>query len=133
MTVTLVGLGVAFELSGHLRSDLALVFLSLYVASFAIGLGPLFWLLIGEIYPGEVRGEANSVATAANWLANFAVALTFLDLIDAFGQSAVFWGFAVICLAAIAFTLAFVPETRSKTLEELERELGTVEGPVAPA
>lgn len=125
MAVTLIGLGVAFELSGNARSDLALVFLVLYVGSFAIGFGPLFWLLIGEIYPNEVRGEANSVAAAANWLANFAVALTFLDLIEAVGHSAVFWGFAVISMLAIVFTLALVPETRGRSLEELEQELGT--------
>jgi sugar porter (SP) family MFS transporter len=125
MTVTLIGLGIAFKLSGNLRSDLALTFLILYVGSFAIGFGPVFWLLISEIYPGEVRGEANSVATAANWLANFVVALTFLDLVEAFGESAVFWAFAVLSVLSIVFTLRFVPETRDKSLEELEGELGT--------
>jgi sugar porter (SP) family MFS transporter len=126
MALSLLGLGIAFELAGNTRSDLALTFLVLYVGSFAIGFGPLFWLLISEIYPGEVRGEANSVATAANWLANFAVALTFLDLVEAVGESAVFWGFGVISVLSIVFTLRFVPETRDKSLEDLEQELGTI-------
>jgi sugar porter (SP) family MFS transporter len=133
MTLSLIGLGVAFELSGSARSDLALTFLILYVGSFAIGFGPVFWLLIAEIYPGEVRGEANSVATAANWLANFVVALTFLDLVEAFGQSAVFWGFAVISVFSIVFTLRFVPETQHKSLEDLEEQLGTLEPSAASA
>jgi sugar porter (SP) family MFS transporter len=127
MAVTLVGLAIAFQLSGSARSDLALTFLILYVGSFAIGFGPVFWLLISEIYPSEIRGEANSVATAANWLANFGVALTFLSLVTAFGQTAVFGAFAVLSVLAIVFTLALVPETRERSLEEIEHDLGTLE------
>jgi MFS family permease len=122
MVVSLVLLGIALQASslGSAVHWLTLLFLVTYVASFAIGLGPVFWLLIAEIYPLRVRGEAMSVASAFNWLANFAVGLTFLLLVDAVGRSATFWFYAVIGVVAIAFTFALVPETKGRSLEEIE-------------
>jgi MFS family permease len=121
MVVSLVGLGLAFEVSGlgGAQSWIALLFLVTYVGSFAIGMGPVFWLLISEIYPLRVRGEAMSVATAANWLSNFAVGLSFLLLIDALGRAGTFWLYAVVGVAAIAFSWRLVPETKGRTLEQI--------------
>lgn len=65
---------------------LTAVSLAAYVGSFAIGLGPVFWLLISEIFPLAIRGRGMSAATIANWLANLVVALTFLDLVDLLGR-----------------------------------------------
>ena len=62
-----------------------------YVASFAISMGPIFWLLIAEIYPLKIRGLAAGIAAGANWIANFAVFLTFLSLLKLLGPSLTFW------------------------------------------
>jgi sugar porter (SP) family MFS transporter len=124
MVASLAVLGAAFQLSG-LGAPLhwiALACLMAYVASFAVGLGPVFWLLIAEIYPLQSRGEAMSLATAANWISNFVMALTFLLLVDALGRAATFWVYAVIGVFAIAFCYRRVPETRGRTLEQIEHE-----------
>jgi sugar porter (SP) family MFS transporter len=122
MVVSLAVLGVAFRLSslGPALHWVALACLMAYVASFAIGLGPVFWLLIAEIYPLRVRGEAMSLATAANWISNFVIGLTFLLLIDALGDAGTFWLYAAVGVLAIAFCHRLVPETRGRTLEQIE-------------
>ena len=92
----------------------------LYVGAFAIGLGPVFWLLISEIYPLKIRGLAMSVATAANWGANLLVALTFLTLIQILGRPMTFWFYGAAGIAAWLFAWFRVPETKGRTLEEIE-------------
>ena len=82
MALSLVVLGLAFSLpqfSGSL-GWIAVASLMAYVGSFAVGLGPVFWLVLSEIYPLRIRGRAMSVGTAANWSANLVVALSFLTL-----------------------------------------------------
>jgi sugar porter (SP) family MFS transporter len=117
MVVSIAGLGVTFSV--HAASWLSVVCL----AFFAIGMGPVFWLLISEIYPQRVRGEAMSVATAFNWLANFVVALSFPLLIASIGGAGTFWIFAGLGIAAIAFSVVLVPETTGRSLEDIEHEL----------
>jgi SP family galactose:H+ symporter-like MFS transporter len=122
MIVGLVALGAAFltpGLSGSL-GWIAVASVIVYVGSFAIGLGPVFWLLISEIYPLKVRGLAMSLATVANWGANLLVALTFLSLIQALGRTGTFWIYAAIGMAAWVFAYRLVPETRGQSLEEIE-------------
>jgi sugar porter (SP) family MFS transporter len=135
MVVSLGGLGAAFALGlGSGLSWIALFFLVAYVGSFAVGMGPVFWLLIAEIYPLRLRGQAMSVATAANWLSNFAVGLTFLLLIDTLGRAGTFWLYALVGVVAIAFSWRFVPETKGRTLEQIAtarrrpREVTTSQG-----
>jgi MFS family permease len=106
---------------------LATICLGLYIASFAISLGPVFWLMISEIYPLNVRGKAMSMASLANWGSNFIVALTFLLLIDAFGQAGTFWLYAAIGVVAWIFVYFMVPETKGRTLEEIEADFRGVE------
>jgi MFS transporter, SP family, galactose:H+ symporter len=91
-----------------------------YLAFFEIGLGPVFWLLISEIYPTRIRGKAMSLASITIWASDIAVALTFLTLIDHFGARKSFLLYAIACLAALAFSYYLVPETKGKTLEEIE-------------
>ncbi|ELY85262.1 sugar porter family MFS transporter, partial [Natrinema altunense] len=93
MSVMLAVLGVAFYLPGLSGAIgwIATGSLMLYVAFFAIGLGPVFWLLISEIYPTEIRGTAMGVVTVVNWAGNLLVSLTFLRLIDVVGQTGTFW------------------------------------------
>jgi SP family galactose:H+ symporter-like MFS transporter len=122
MTFSLTLLGAVFFLPSLLSSlgDLAVVGLMLYVASFAIGLGPVFWLLISEIYPLRVRGLAMSIASEANWGSNLIIALTFLTLVQTLGQSGTFWLYAAVGVGAWVFAFLIVPETKGKTLEEIE-------------
>ncbi|MDD2680367.1 MAG: MFS transporter, partial [Candidatus Omnitrophica bacterium] len=90
---------------------------------FAISLGPIFWLMIAEIYPLKVRGRAMSLATVANWGFNMLVAATFLTLTDKLGKAGTFWLFALISIAGIVYCYFFVPETKGYTLEEIEQHL----------
>jgi MFS family permease len=77
--------------------------------------------LIAEIYPLRVRGLAMSVATTANWGSNLVVSLTFLTLVEAVGPANTFWLYGLIAVAAWYFAFRLVPETRGRTLEEIER------------
>jgi len=122
MVVSLVLLGVVF-LQGSTSGAaglLATVCLGLYIASFAISLGPVFWLMISEIYPLRIRGTAMSVASIANWGSNFLVALTFPVLLAALGGAGSFWLFAALGIVAWIFVYFRVPETKNRTLEEIE-------------
>jgi SP family galactose:H+ symporter-like MFS transporter len=118
----LVVLGLAFQLHGLARfvGYIAVASLAIYVASFAIGLGPVFWLMISEIYPLRVRSAAMSIATVANWGVNLAVAVTFLSLVGAVGRPATFWIYGGIGVAAWLFFYFLVPETKGKSLEQIE-------------
>jgi sugar porter (SP) family MFS transporter len=125
MFATLLVLGGAFYLPG-LGGTLGYVAtgsLMLYVAFFAIGLGPVFWLLISEIYPLNVRGTAMGVATVVNWLANLAVAQLFPQLFELIGPAFTFWLFALLTAGAVVFSHYVVPETNGRTLEEIEDDL----------
>jgi sugar porter (SP) family MFS transporter len=122
MAVTLAALGVAFAVStpSPALAWAAVGCLMLYVASFAISLGPIFWLLISEIYPTRVRGVAQGVAAGANWTANIAVSFTFLILVQAVGTSATVFIYCGLAIAAFVFSYHRVPETKGKTLEQIE-------------
>lgn len=123
MTISLMVLGAAFELEGGgVVATVAIVSLMVYVLSFAISLGPIFWILNGELYPTRARSKAAGLATTANWLFNFIVSLTFLTLIGALGTTGTFWLYAAISLLTIGFVARFVPETKGRSLEEIEND-----------
>jgi sugar porter (SP) family MFS transporter len=103
---------------------LALACLMTYIAGFAIGLGPVFWLMISEIFPLRIRGPAMATSTVANWLSNFLISATFLSVVAAISRAGAFWIYAGLGLLAFFFFLARLPETRDRTLEEIEAELG---------
>ncbi|PCR91778.1 sugar porter family MFS transporter [Natrinema ejinorense] len=125
MTVMLAVLGVAFYLPGLSGAIgwIATGSLMLYVAFFAIGLGPVFWLLISEIYPMEIRGTAMGVVTVVNWAGNLLVSLTFLRLIDVVGQTGTFWLYGALSVLALLFCYRLVPETKGRSLEAIEADL----------
>ncbi|TVZ07000.1 sugar porter family MFS transporter [Trebonia kvetii] len=101
----------------------AVLGLLIYTGSFAIGLGPVFWLLIAEIYPLKIRGAAMSVASTANWAANFVVTVSFLTLLTAIGGTGAFFLFGFLTLVALAYFWRKVPETKGRSLQEIERDL----------
>jgi sugar porter (SP) family MFS transporter len=126
LTIALVGLGLFFQVSAikEHASWLALASLIFYIASFAVGLGPVFWLMIAEIFPLKIRSAGMSVCTVANWGFNFLVAFTFLQLIDTAGKGGTFFVYAGLGVLAFIFFAWKVPETRGRSLEEIETELG---------
>ncbi len=92
-----------------------------YVSFFAIGLGPIVWLIISEIYPLEIRGRAMGVAIFFNWAANYIVSLTFLTLIQFLGAAGAFWFYAAVGVFALWFVFKKVPETKNKTFEQVQK------------
>ena len=84
----------------------------------------MFWLLISEIYPVRVRASAMSVATFANWGANFVVTISFLTLLSAITDAGTFFLFGFLTLVALVYFYRQVPETKNRTLAEIERDLG---------
>jgi MFS family permease len=106
-----------------LQSWLSLACLVTFIMAFAVGMGPVFWILIAEIFPPAVRASGASVATATNWLAYFAVGLGFLPVSRAIGETAMFWLFAGVCLFVLVFAKRYVPETKGRTFEEVDAEV----------
>ncbi|MFI7008839.1 sugar porter family MFS transporter [Streptomyces sp. NPDC050145] len=121
MAVSVFLLGLAFVVG--MNSVLTLLFMVIYIAAFAGGLGPVFWTLIGEIFPPSVRAEGSSASTAVNWISNFIVSLAFLPLASALGQGETFWIFAAICVLAFVFVSRYVPETRGRDAQQIEAAL----------
>jgi sugar porter (SP) family MFS transporter len=122
MIITLGMLGVSFRFA-HQSAQLgwiAVICLMGYVASFAISLGPIFWLIIAEIYPLKIRGLAEGMAATFNWGSNLAVSLTFLTLVEKVGASSTFLLYAFASVASWFFAYYLVPETKNRTLEEIE-------------
>jgi SP family galactose:H+ symporter-like MFS transporter len=122
MVISLFALGGAFVGGGGstLASVIAIVSLMTYVASFAVSLGPIFWLLNAEIYPLSVRSKAAGLGTMANWTFNFIVSLTFLLLIEALGRPGAFWLYGGIGIITLIFCWKLVPETKGKHLEDIQ-------------
>ena len=115
-------LGAAFQFPqlANFKSYIAIGGLGIYVACFAFGLGPIFWLLISEIYPLKVRGAAMNAVTVTNWTMNLIVAVTFLSLVSLLGHALTFWLYGVIAIVAWIFFYKLVPETKGKSLEQIE-------------
>ncbi|GFR98422.1 proton myo-inositol cotransporter [Elysia marginata] len=101
-------------------ASLAVVGLILFVLCFAPGAGPMPWTINAEIYPMWCRSVANSLATVSNWVSNFLISNFFLTVTKLITTWGTFLVFSVICLISAAFTWAFVPETKNRSLEEIE-------------
>ena len=134
MAFSLAAVGFAFRESGTTAGGegsagvVTLVALVVFIISFAFSLGPVTWTVINEIYPGEVRGRAVAVATAVNWGAAFLVSRFFLSVVQAIGQAYTFWMFAAFCALGLVWVYARVPETRCRSLEEIEASWRTAPG-----
>jgi hypothetical protein len=80
----------------------------------------VFWLLISEIYPLRIRNSAEGLAATFNWGSNLLVSLTFLTLLQSLGASLTFWLYGLMAIVALVFSYRLVPETKGRTLEEIE-------------
>ncbi len=139
MVISLTGEGV-FWFQGtayvHSHAILGLVGTLAFLAAFELGIGPVMWLIIAEIYPLRVRSKAMALATMVNWTFNFLVSYFYLQMLSpsVFGQAGTMWFFAVFALITVVFTLWKVPETKNRSLEEIENEIsGGGESPAGPA
>ncbi len=123
--VTLGVLG-AFFASSTLQNSyswLALACLIVYIASYAIGLGPVFWLMISEIFPLRVKSAAMSASTVGNWTSNFLVSTFFLSLTGAITKEGTFWLYGAFGIAALLFFVLRLPETKDRSLEEIASDV----------
>ncbi|MFV0393532.1 MAG: sugar porter family MFS transporter [Coprobacillaceae bacterium] len=107
--------------SSDTNSMLILLFLSVYVAFYSCTWAPLTWVIVGEVFPLAIRGRATGVASSFNWIGSFLVGLLFPIMTAALAQEIVFAIFGLICLVGVLFVHFVVPETRGKTLEEIEK------------
>eukprot|EP00730_Choanoeca_flexa_P017114 TRINITY_DN8198_c0_g1_i3.p1 TRINITY_DN8198_c0_g1~~TRINITY_DN8198_c0_g1_i3.p1 ORF type:complete len:505 (+),score=112.64 TRINITY_DN8198_c0_g1_i3:113-1627(+) len=100
---------------------IAVVSLILYIFCFSLGLGAVPWLMMSEIFPVRIRGLASSFATLFNWTCSFIVTETFQSMKEALTEQGVFWFYGGICICGMLYVLFYVPETKGRSLEELER------------
>ena len=120
MAVSL-GMVALFYFMNLLHGYFILFFFLTYMASFAASIGPVTWVMVSEIFPNKIRSEAMSIAIVALWLANFVVTLTFPVILNRLGGGVAFLIFDVMCVLLLLFVIYRLPETKGKSLEELEK------------
>lgn len=123
-----IGLGVVgtmmhLGIAGHLEQAFTVAMLLIFIIGFAMSAGPLIWVLCSEVQPLRGRDFGIGCSTFTNWIANMIVGATFLSLLNGIGHAATFWLYAGLNLLFLAFTYAFVPETKGVTLGQIERKL----------
>ena len=122
LLVASAGMGVSLFLLGSVSDwKWILLFMMTYVAFFAVAMGPVVWVVLSEIFPTRVRGTAMSVATVCLWVSCYLVSQFFLRMLEELGGRA-FFVYAVMCIVSFFFVWFFIPETKGKTLEEIERD-----------
>ena len=136
--VSLLLLGICFTHFSYLREMgkwLSIILVFVYVAFYAISIGPLGWLIISEVFPQKVRGLGSSLGSLSVWVFNTVVTFTFFKIVKAFtvegteiyldgenlgNPAGAFWFYAIVALAAIIWGYFYVPETKGVTLEKIE-------------
>lgn len=124
MTVMLAGLSLLYFLEAA-TGMLVLIFILGYIAFFAASLGPAVWVVVSEIFPNRLRSKGMSVALVSLWVACTMVAIVFPVMLEVLSGAVTFLIFALICLINLWYVWRYIPETKGKTLEELEAELIT--------
>ncbi|MGE5295825.1 MAG: sugar porter family MFS transporter [Solirubrobacterales bacterium] len=136
MTIGSAGMGVcliAMGLAAYLQTTgmWMLLFILGYIACFALSVGPVTWVILSEIFPTRIRGRAMAIATICLWVANYIVSQTFpmMDenpwLVATFHRGFPFWLYGGFCVVLLIFVRAYVPETKGKSLEQIERHWGS--------
>ncbi len=116
-----IGIGACYALGVTGVPMLLLVLAA--IACYACSLAPVTWVVISEIYPNRIRGAAMAVSVSALWIACFILTVTFPLLNGRLGPAGTFWLYAAICVVNCGYLLRRLPETKGKTLEQIEREL----------
>ncbi|KAL0129707.1 hypothetical protein PUN28_001757 [Cardiocondyla obscurior] len=122
-----------FTLSGYFRfqsshdlsniSWIPLVSFAVFIVIFSIGFGPIPWLMVGELFTNNVKSVASAATAICNWSLAFLVTKCFQDMVDLMGISSSFATFGMISLIGTIFVSVMVPETKGKTIEEIQMEL----------
>ncbi len=130
MAITLILVTVAFANAGvdangklalsHAMGTLALIAANLYVAFFNMSWGPVMWVMLGEMFPNQIRGSGLAVAGAAQWTSNFAITITFPILLAGIGLAGAYGLYAAAAVVSVFFVQRYVRETRGKELEQME-------------
>ena len=109
----------ALELTGS-AGPIALVAANLYVMFFNVSWGPVMWVMLGEMFPNQIRGSGLAVSGLAQWLSNFGITMTFPMLLAGVGLGGAYGLYTVCAIISIFFILKFVHETKGKELEEMQ-------------
>jgi SP family sugar:H+ symporter-like MFS transporter len=130
MALTLGAMAVVFATAGvgaegkpvlsHMAAVAGLTAANLYIVAFGMSWGPVMWVLLGEMFPNQLRGAALAVSGATNWMANFTVTVTFLPLLNAVGLAGAYALYAVAAVISLPFVWTAVRETKGKTLEQMK-------------
>src|SRR5215468_66214 len=130
MALTLGAMAVVFATAGvgpdgkpllsHMGAVAGLTAANLYIVAFAMSWGPVMWVLLGEMFPNQLRGAALAISGATNWIANFTVTVTFLPLLGAVGLAGAYAFYAIAAAISLPFVWAAVRETKGKTLEQMK-------------
>ena len=122
------GLALTYILIGgcyffHIKGILVLTLVLTAIACYSCSLAPITWVILSEIFPNRIRGAAMSVAVFSLWVGCFILTYTFPILKNNLGPAFTFWLYSIICVCGFVFIAFRLPETKGKTLEEIEREL----------
>ena len=123
MAVSLALFLIAYRIPG-ISPLLILTCIMGFTGFYDFAMGPISWIVISEIFPNKIRGRAASIATSTLWTSTLVVTFTFLSLVHALGISGTFAIYAALCVVSFVFIWKMVPETRGKTLEQIQREWG---------
>jgi SP family sugar:H+ symporter-like MFS transporter len=129
MTVTLAAMAVVFATAAagpdgkpmlsHIAAVSGLIAANLYIVAFAVSWGPVMWVLLGEMFPNEIRGAALAISGATNWVSNFIVTVSFLPLLKTVGLTGAYAFYAIAAAISLPFVWLTVRETKGKTLEQM--------------
>jgi SP family arabinose:H+ symporter-like MFS transporter len=122
MIVSLTSIAAAFYMK-RTEGYIILVLILMYIASFSASVGAVTWVIVSEIFPNKLRSKAMSVSIVSLWLANFALILVFPMMLNRLGGATSFLFFDVMCVLLLLFVIIKLPETKGKSLEELESML----------
>lgn len=128
-TISLIMFGIVKNLGSDPNggsstlSILAVVSVVFFITAFSIGFGPIPWMMVPELCPSHYRSTIASIATAFNWLCVFFVTAFVKSVMDSIGQDYTYWLFSIICAISCLFTALFLPETKGKTSDQIQREL----------
>ncbi|XP_028411873.1 solute carrier family 2, facilitated glucose transporter member 8-like [Dendronephthya gigantea] len=120
MCVSMAVLGAA-DYYDHFPKSVTLIALCCFITGFSFGFGPIPWLIMSEIFPTNVRGIASGIATQVNWLGVFIVTKFYVNMKHSMHPYGMYWFFAAVCLVSVIYVFIFLPETKGKTLEEVQR------------
>ncbi|XP_077570839.1 solute carrier family 2, facilitated glucose transporter member 8 isoform X2 [Stigmatopora nigra] len=138
MVISTAAFGLYFHLMSRSASPeehhanmawLALLSMVVFISGFALGWGPIPWLVMSEIFPVKVRGFASAVCVLTNWGMAFIITKNFQDMMTLLTNAGTFWLFSCMCLLSVVFTITVVPETKGQTLEQIEASFRGTAGP----